>query len=687
MINIDKHHIKRILRYVFFVVLILWVISSIFILYRYVWFSSNKTNSKWWTFVEGIFDSTSYLPYLRSDGQSSFYQGLLFNSCLKYSITTDGMQFKEDLCSIQTKDNKNFTLTVKPWTIRSDGTPLSIEDILFTYQDIIIKNKRWIRTLTPYKDVSLTKENDSVLKVNFPNASVDNKLFFTQYILPYHVLKNFDFQSYREIFAVQPTYTNCANIVSQTSDQYSLIFNLVNCFDTNLNFYQIKNHVSFDAFSSVIEEKKSSIVDVYLWDKTYPWYEQHNLLTNKIITVFFNTNSDKLRVRTRRALWGLIKRNFYSSWYTNYLTKNSDGLFDVFLSTGTNIKDYLTTSYDEDSVAKKDLIDSGIQPLSKDISVKGENKKFVFYTETEPLKTDISFSFDTTYERIALEYNKKLISASSYSAKNKKGSFSIGTSLKTFWTWLNKYTLLGRNNNKKVTIATLDVYNVSEEKAQTTWTIEPISILYYNEPIYNAIVINLQSIFATFNIGNHFSFERIDSLQDLEGRLLLGDYDIIINTIDMWLKKDITKIFATDSAMKNPSQYQNPKLISLLQQYTDKPSQRILNEVNSIYAKDMPFVILGKVFVPMQVKINVAEKLFGTGKSSLELYDYNRRELVYKNLKLVNTVHIDGKKVWNLNNFSLFIKNALWLSDDSLSSDAMTGEEIFSETWTDSPNQ
>jgi Tfp pilus assembly protein PilZ len=64
--------------------------------------------------------------------------------------------------------------------------------------------------------------------------------------------------------------------------------------------------------------------------------------------------------------------------------------------------------------------------------------------------------------------------------------------------------------------------------------------------------------------------------------------------------------------MQNPSQYQNNKLISLLQQYTSKPTDRILNDINNIYSKDMPFVILGKTFVPMQVKINVAEKLFST---------------------------------------------------------------------------
>jgi len=614
--------------------------------------------------VEWIFDNTSYLPYLRTDWQSLFYQWLLFNGCLEYSITNQWIEFKQDLCGIETKDSKNFVVSVNPWTIWSDGTPLSIDDILFTYQDIVIKNKRWIKALTPYKDLTITKESETSLKISFPTNSIDNKLFFTQYILPQHILKDFTFQNYRELFSIQPVYTNCANIVSQTSDQYSLIFNLVNCADTNLNFYQIKNHVSFDNFKTNIEEKKNSIVDVYLWDETFPGYEQHNLLTNKIITVFFNTNSDKLLVRTRRALWWLIKRNFYTtSWYTNYLIKNDDWLFDVFLSTGTNIKEYINLSYDENSVAKKDLIDSWIDPLKGEITVKWENKKFVFYTETEPNKTWLSVFMDIAYDRIAIEYNKKLISANSYSAKDKKAEFFIWTNLKNFWTWLNKYTLLWWKDNKKITLATIDIYNVSEQKATFSWNIQPISVIYYDSPLYNAIVLNLESILAKNNIGEYFVFERINSLEDLEWRLLLGDYDIMINTIDMWLKKDITKLFATDSAMNNPSQYQNTKIISLLQQYSTKPSQRILDEINNIYAKDMPFVILWKAFVPMQVKIDLADKLFWTWSEWLELYDYNRRELVYNNLKLVNTVHIDGKKVWNYNNFSIFIKNALGLSN------------------------
>jgi hypothetical protein len=33
---------------------------------------------------------------------------------------------------------------------------------------------------------------------------------------------------------------------------------------------------------------------------------------------------------------------------------------------------------------------------------------------------------------------------------------------------------------------------------------------------------------------------------------------------------------------------------------------------------------------------------------------------------LVNTVHIDGKRVWNYKNFSTFIKSVLGISSDEL---------------------
>jgi len=139
--------------------------------------------------------------------------------------------------------------------IRSDGTPVSIEDVYFTYDSIIRQNKRAIKNLEAYKNIKIEK-NGAKLKVIFPSPSTDNKVFFTNYILPKHVLGEATLQDYINKFSMEPIYTNCANIVSQTTDQYSLIFNLINCKDTNLNFYQIKNIQSFEEFETSIQDGK-----------------------------------------------------------------------------------------------------------------------------------------------------------------------------------------------------------------------------------------------------------------------------------------------------------------------------------------------------------------------------------------------------------------------------------------------
>jgi hypothetical protein len=650
-----KSDIKRFLRYTFFVCLILWIITSIFIIYKYVWFSSNTINTKGWTFVEWIFDSTSYLPYLRNDLQSYFYQWLLFNACLKSNISSWWIQFIDEFCSISTKDDKSFVVSFNKWNIRSDWTPVSLEDILFTYKDIIIWNKRWIKNLSIYKDITIDDISESSFNINFPTKSIDNKIFFTNYILPKHILKDYNFQSYREVFSVQPTYTNCANIVSQTTDQYSLIFNLVNCSNTNLNFYQIKSHPSFESFSNTMNEKKYSIVDAFISNDVFSWYSQYNLQTNKIITLFFNTNSDKLRVRTRRSLWWFIKHNFYNTWYQEHLIKNNDGLFDVFLSTWLNIEEFLDLWYNSDIVLKKDLIDSSIKPFSGNLSVNWENQKFVFYTENDIKKTNIIIELNTTYNKVAIEYNNKEYD---WKYSDKKAEFTIGSSNNTFSTGLNKYTIIWRINNKKTNIATIDIYNIAPQ-INNSWNKNTISIIYYDDNTHDYVIENLKEIFDKNNISNYFSFEPISSLEEYEGKLLLNEYDIIVNTIDMGLRRDITRLFVTDSVIKNPSQYQNTKLISLLQQYTKSSDQKILREINDIYSRDMPFVTLWKEFVPLQLKSSIKDKLLTQENLFSDIYEYNRRNIIYKNLQLVNTVHIDWKRVFDYDNFTFFIKDTI----------------------------
>jgi hypothetical protein len=118
--------------------------------------------------------------------------------------------------------------------------------------------------LDGYKNMTILKDTDNKLKITFPTASRDNLFFFSHYILPQHILQEYDLENYKSMFGVHPVYTNCANVVTDSVDPYSLIFNLANCTDTNLNFYQIKNTTSFDAFKRTTSSANDSIVDAYI---------------------------------------------------------------------------------------------------------------------------------------------------------------------------------------------------------------------------------------------------------------------------------------------------------------------------------------------------------------------------------------------------------------------------------------
>jgi hypothetical protein len=101
--------------------------------------------------------------------------------------------------------------------------------------------------LERYSNLDIAMEADQV-KVTFKNSSQDNTIFFTNYILPKHALVEPNQAMYTQSFALEPVYNNCAKIKTQTTDQDSLIFDLSNCADTSLGYYQIKKVSSFDTF-------------------------------------------------------------------------------------------------------------------------------------------------------------------------------------------------------------------------------------------------------------------------------------------------------------------------------------------------------------------------------------------------------------------------------------------------------
>lgn len=568
-----------------------------------------------------------------------------------------------DLCRVYSEDDKNFTVALNQWFIWSDGTPVTPEDLYFTYNDIIHNNKWNISWLNVYQGITVIKDADNKIKISFPTASKDNILFFSHYILPQHILQEYDLENYKSMFGVHPVYTNCANLVTDSVDQYSLIFNLANCTDTNLNFYQIKNTISFDAFKKATSS--NSIVDAYIWPETINGYVSKPLSTNKIVTVFFNTNSTALRVRTRRVLWGLIKHNFYSTGYENFMTKNTDGLFDVFQSTGADVKNLINRDYSDGTITKEDLLDTNVKVLPATIPVTVEGQKNVFFVESGS-SFPLHFTLPGAYDRVSVEY-KGILTTPTYDKTKKTADFILGGSTKNFGSGLNKYVIYGYVKKQKITVSSLDIYNmingepsVATDANTTTGNTSKkiqLTVIYYDSPLYQFVVERMQNIFRQQDILDNFVFEKITTPEELQGRLFAGDYDMLVSVVDMWAKKDFTKLLGTDDSQLNPSQYQNQKMTNMLQDFMNSNSNRQLTEVNAMYSKDMPFVILWNVFTKLNIKPNLADLLRGTGKTVIN--ESNRRSIAYTQLKLVTNIHIDGKKVRSTSNFLKFLQNNL----------------------------
>ena len=103
---------KRILTYFFCVVCGFWVLITAILCYQFLSENWEVVNKKWWTFVEAIFDQISYLPYLKNDWQSVFYQSFLFDSCVDYK-TLNEEWLEGTNCKIITQDYQTYYVSVR----------------------------------------------------------------------------------------------------------------------------------------------------------------------------------------------------------------------------------------------------------------------------------------------------------------------------------------------------------------------------------------------------------------------------------------------------------------------------------------------------------------------------------------------------------------------------------------------
>lgn len=532
----------------------------------------------------------------------------------------------------------------------------------------MIRKNIWdIKPLTAYSDLQITKEENR-LKITFPTSTTDNNFFFSFAILPKHVLEHARFEDYISAFALNPITSACGKLVPKSSDAHSLIFNLMQCENTNLAFYQIKSYPDFESLSKSVLEEQNTIIDVYAHQIQLPGYERANVVKSDILSLFFNTKSPKMKVRLRRALGGLINSKFYiGEEYGKFLRKYKGNLLNLFYSDGSNIQEFInriSLSEKEEGIQQKDLEDSGVQALKKSISINGVERKFVFYTPKTESTFNLQIKFSNQFEQIKVKDNKgNEFSPKNYKKTDKKITYPLEPG-KNLNQGLNQYTITGVIKGKTYTIANIDLYllNTTEtpKDEHNDWK---INILYYNTLESNFAAKQLKKLFEEAKILDNFMFEQVSSPEQFEAKLVLGDYDILLSTINIGLKKDILKILTTDDALANPSKYTNPNLTSLFKQYTRSPQKtEIAQQINAIFAQDMPFVLLGHPYNFVNIKQKLAQPLVSTGN---QLFEYNWRNQLYKELTLIHSTELNLQQLKDIKGFLNFLKRKIAWNEEA----------------------
>lgn len=206
----------------------------------------------------------NYLPYFSNNDEDIFYQSFFFNGCIYPSFSGTNINYREELCSVDTSDYKTFTITPKPDKYRSDGQAVTLNDIYFTYNTLLKENYRNRSFLDSYKNITvIANEDGGNLQVIFPKASIDNMIFFTNFILPSHLLANKSLETYFTTFYKQPIGTNCATLQSSQHDENSVIFDLSTCNDVSLKFYQVKQFNDTEKLQKYIS-KNPDIIDLII---------------------------------------------------------------------------------------------------------------------------------------------------------------------------------------------------------------------------------------------------------------------------------------------------------------------------------------------------------------------------------------------------------------------------------------
>lgn len=505
-----KYILKKLKKYLFFISIVFLILSSMNLIYNYIYHDSKEIAQKWWTISESfVWNFPNLNPLKYNNDYNSYINHILYRSLLTYNIEEKKIVWDLAKCDISNLSKIECFLddNIK-W---SNGDNIEIDDVIATYNILKQTNVNPILKNTLDK-IKITKGKDSIL---FETEEKDVNILniFFQAILPKNTIEQINIENINWNFSpINWIYSWKYKISKVDQDEtvwFTKIFLEKNEFYTRNPIY-IDNIILkfYKNYAGLLQQKDN--INIFgdkknlIWS-SIPKLKKYNYVLPQYFWLFIN--KDKLEYpNIRNYILSKIdtKEILKEIWEENNKLIDSPFLNDLKLNTLKN-KNTFKSMMNSLWYYKKDyyleqIKRKNIKIYSNEIKIKDNNLKQENNTLDNEI-TDLEESSITkdnynskskiiinptwvdkynfiTNPNITLEWktNKNIteVYINDYKLKNYDNSlekfyFKISTSLWNIKVWENTYKIYFQENWRKSLKETIVLFYDKDKKILEKW--------------------------------------------------------------------------------------------------------------------------------------------------------------------------------------------------------------------------
>jgi len=639
--HITKKDIKK---YILFSLIFIWLIIFFHLWYLYLQQSNKQEAIKWWILLEWVVWSViNPLPYLWNWYYSKYVQSLLYRWCLDNDWNTN-------LCSVKTSDHKTYIVTLNWNNYWTSWRKITLDDVYFTYNDII-KNNSLNLDYPIVNDLKSIVKDWNNIKIVFNQSSINNNVFFQNYILPENILKNADKNFYISNYSQRNINSTCVSLDLKSNFKSNLILNYSKCPNYYINKYQ------FNLFKKTKELSKfwtwKTNIDIYNWysniDKNK--YSKYDINLKIRYAMFWNTKKQQNEtIKTylvAKQILSYLQKDFTLKEKINFIW------YGLFILPKINITNtwFKLELWKNNLEKQKEIFRKNIYDIKNDTYLYKQWINNITYVNNIKKYLIVKWNLLTWwYDKIWVSYktwNEYILRTYNWT-KNIKYVIS-----EKFWNiklWTNKYDIYGYKDNKKILLDTITLYYKSIVYPNFKINYPDFTLVYLNKWLIGNIWDSIYNVL----IKTYPWQIRVKKVWKQEYNDILSSwkYDLVISSVSFqW--KDISYIFKTNKPVNNPSLFKNINFASLINQNFLAPinlKNKVFSELNKIYQKNIPVIFIWN----KKINLYIAKK-----------YDIPKLNYIsFKNRrKMIKSIVITKIKKANLNevSFNGFIKFSKWL--------------------------